>query len=45
MNIKESTMIRIKKETTELLKQIGKKGQTYDEVIKELIKIYNQTKK
>ena len=32
------TTILIRKETRQLLRQIGKKGQTYDEVINDLAK-------
>ena len=45
MNSKnDETMVRIKKETTELLRQLGIKGETYDTIIKRLIEFW-KTKK
>lgn len=35
---KLNTTILVKKETRQLLRKLGKKGQTYDEVIAELAK-------
>jgi len=35
---REITTIQISKETRELLKQIGHKGETYDQIIRRLIK-------
>jgi hypothetical protein len=35
---REITTIQISKETRELLKQIGRKGETYDQIIRRLIK-------
>ena len=32
------TTIRLRKETVEKLKELGKKGETYDEIITKLIK-------
>ena len=34
------TTIRVSKETQEMLKNIGKKGETYDDVIRRLIEFY-----
>jgi hypothetical protein len=38
------TNIRIKEETRELLKEIGRMGQTYDQVINDLAKAKAQVK-
>lgn len=35
----EQTTIQVSKETREKLKNIGKKGQTYDEIIENLLEI------
>jgi hypothetical protein len=35
---REITTIQISKETRELLRQIGRKGETYDQIIRRLIK-------
>ena len=35
----EQTTIQISKETREKLKEVGRKGQTYDEIIENLLKI------
>ena len=41
----EMTLIRIKKETVEILKNLGKKGDTYDDVIRKLIEAYKKCQK
>ena len=33
----DNTMIRISKEARDMLKAIGKKGETYDEIIRRLV--------
>ncbi len=38
-----TTTISLRKQTKELLRQIGSKGQTYDEVIRELIEKASRT--
>jgi len=38
--MKDITTISIKKETREMLKEIGKKGETYDEIIRRLIELW-----
>jgi len=38
--MKDITTITIKKETREMLKELGKKGETYDEIIKRLIELW-----
>jgi len=38
--MQDITTITIRKETREKLKEIGKKGETYDEIIKRLIELY-----
>jgi predicted CopG family antitoxin len=38
MENQESTTIQLSKETREQLKELGKMGETYDDVIKKLIK-------
>ena len=35
------TTIALKPETKELLRQLGEKGESYDEIIQDLIKEYN----
>jgi len=42
MGKEEKTTIAISKETRDQLKDLGKKGETYDEILRKLI---NQTKK
>jgi len=37
---KKTTTIRVSKETQSMLKDIGKKGETYDDVIRRLIEFY-----
>lgn len=34
----ETTTVALKKNTLEALKNLGKKGQTYDDIIQELLK-------
>ncbi len=36
---KELTTIQISKETREILKELGKKGETYDDIIRRLIEL------
>ncbi len=33
----DNTMMRVSKETRDMLKEIGKKGETYDDIIRRLI--------
>jgi len=35
---KRFTSIRVRKETVEMLKERGRKGETYDDIIKKLLK-------
>ena len=42
---KEITMIQITKELRDMLKELGKKGDTYEDMIKRLIKIMKQATK
>lgn len=35
----DATTISVKPETKEMLKQLGRKGQTYDDVIRELVEM------
>ncbi len=35
---KRFTSIRVRKETVEMLKEKGRKGETYDEIIRKLLK-------
>ena len=39
------TMVRLKKDTVEKLKEIGKKGETYDSIIKRLLEYYEKNNK
>lgn len=41
--MEDITTIQIKKETREMLKEIGKKGETYDEIIRRLIDLWRNT--
>jgi predicted CopG family antitoxin len=45
MTVQESTTIQLSKETREKLKEIGKMGETYDDVIKRLIKTAKECEK
>mgnify|MGYP000448040562 CR=1 FL=1 len=36
---RELTTIQISKETREMLKELGKKGETYDDIIRRLIEL------
>ncbi len=36
---REMTTIQISKETREMLKQLGRKGETYDDIIRKLIEL------
>ncbi len=36
---RDMTTIQISKETREMLKELGKKGETYDDIIRKLIEI------
>ncbi|GEM_PF-5953226 len=38
----ENTTIAIRRETKELLTKIGHKGQKYDDIVKDLLEIYNK---
>ena len=40
-NYKKYTTIRLERETVNLLREVGKKMETYDEIIKRLIKNTN----
>jgi len=40
---KELTTIQISKETREMLKELGKKGETYDDIIRRLIELVRST--
>ena len=42
--MKDITTISIKKETREMLKELGKKGETYDEIIRGLIEVWKSQK-
>jgi len=42
MVIKKYTTIRLEKETVKLLQEVGKKKETYDEIIKRLIRNANK---
>ena len=39
------TTIPIKKETRDMLKELGKKGETYDEIIRRLIDLWKSQKR
>ena len=36
---REMTTIQVSKETREMLKELGKKGETYDDIIRRLIEL------
>jgi len=38
------TTIRLKKETREMLKEVGRKGETYDEIIRRLVELWKSQK-
>ncbi len=42
MNI---TTIRLKKETVEKLKELGKKGETYEDIVNRLIELWKKLQK
>ncbi len=42
---KELTTIQISKETREMLKELGKKGETYDDIIRRLIELAKDVEK
>lgn len=42
--VKSYTMVRLKKETVEKLKELGKKGETYDDIIRKLLDFYEKKK-
>ena len=44
VNNSNNTIIRMKKETVEILRKIGRKGESYDTVIKKLIEILKNHK-
>lgn len=39
----EWTRIRVRKSTTEKLKRLGNKGETYDDIINRLVEAYTST--
>jgi len=39
------TTIRLKKETVEKLKNLGKKGETYDDIVNRLIELWKKSQK
>jgi len=39
------TTIRLKKETVEKLKDLGKKGETYDDIVNRLIELWKKSQK
>jgi len=39
VNRREKTTIEVSKQTRDLLKKIGKKGETYDDIIRRLLKV------
>ena len=43
--MKDMTTIPIKKETRDMLKELGKKGETYDEIIRRLIDLWKSQKR
>lgn len=45
MSENEDTMIRVKKTTREKLFNLGNKGDSYDDIINDLILFYNTQKK
>ena len=42
MNFKKNTMMKVSKEVTNDLKEIGKKSETYDDIIRRLIMFYRK---
>jgi len=42
---KELTTIQISKETREMLKELGRKGETYDDIIRRLIELAKDVEK
>ncbi len=42
--MKDMTTIPIKKETRDMLKELGKKGETYDDIIRRLIDLWRAQK-
>jgi len=45
MNSEKSTTIQISVETREELKALGSKGETYDEIVKKLLRIAKECEK
>ena len=43
--MKDMTTIPIKKETRDMLKEMGKKGETYDEIIRRLLEAWKSQKR
>ncbi len=41
---REMTTIQISKETREMLKELGRKGETYDDIIRRLIKLARKSR-
>ena len=41
---RELTTIQVTKETREMLKELGKKGETYDDIIRRLIELAKRSK-
>ena len=39
------TIVRLKKSTVEMLKEIGKKKETYDDIIRRLIELWKKSQK
>jgi hypothetical protein len=42
--MEEAVIIKVKRETREMLKSLGKKGETYDEIIRRLVEAWKSTK-
>ena len=42
--MEDITTIMVKKETRDILKELGKKGETYDDIIRRLIDLWNAQK-
>jgi len=45
MNRKGKTTIELSKETRDQLKELGKKGETYDQIVRRLLKLATGEKK
>jgi predicted CopG family antitoxin len=39
----ETTVIKVKKETREMLKSLGRKGESYDDIIRRLIEAWRRS--